>query len=204
MSDPNESEIDRFRSMVAPELLSGLDMLPSFEWTSEVLAQVRAIDFRELPAPELSAPQASVHREERFIPAAGGAPDIRVLIYRPADSPRAPQPAFFHVHGGGYITGAPEINDVYSRSFSCEQRCVVASVDYRLAPETRYPGSLEDCYAALEWLHRNADELSVDRYPHRDRRRKLRGWTCGSACNSRPRSGRGTPMFSAARLADAR
>jgi acetyl esterase/lipase len=163
VSDRSESETDRFRRMVAPELLSGLDTLPSFEWTSEVLAQVRAIDFRQMPLPELSAPQASVHREERFIPAPGSAPDVRVLIYRPLNSPQAPQPAFFHVHGGGYITGAPEINEVYNRSFSCEQGCVVVSVDYRLAPETQYPGSLEDCYAALEWLYRQADELSVDR-----------------------------------------
>jgi acetyl esterase/lipase len=158
-----ENEIDQFRRMVAPELRPGLDALPSFEWTNEVLAQVRAIDFRQLPAPELSAGQASVHREERFLPARGGAPDVRVLIYKPPVSTPAPQPAFLHVHGGGYITGAPEINESYNRSFSNEQSCLVVSVDYRLAPETRYPESLEDCYAALAWIDQHADELNVDR-----------------------------------------
>jgi triacylglycerol lipase len=149
--------------MVAPELLAGLDALPSLEWTNEVLAQVRAMDFRQMPGPELSARQASVHREERFVPAFREAPDVRVLIYRPPISQHGPQPAFLHIHGGGYIMGAPEMNEVYSRSFSSEQGCVVVSVDYRLAPETQYPGSLEDCYASLEWLYRHADELGVDR-----------------------------------------
>ena len=162
MSD-RENEIDQFRRMVAPELRPGLDALPSFEWTNEVLAQVRAIDFRQLPAPQLSTGQASVHREERFLPACGGAPGVRVLIYKPPVPAQAPQPAFLHVHGGGYITGAPEINETYNRSFSSEQSCLVVSVDYRLAPETRYPGSLEDCYAALAWIDQHADELNVDR-----------------------------------------
>ena len=163
MSDRHAYETEKFRRMVAPELLSGLDTLPSFEWTNEVLAQVRSIDFRQMPAPELSARQATVYREERFIPAPAGAPSVRVLIYRPPGSAQAPQPAFLHIHGGGYFTGAPELNEIYNRSFSSDQGCVVVSVDYRLAPETRYPGSLEDCYAALEWLYRHADELSVDR-----------------------------------------
>jgi triacylglycerol lipase len=59
--------------------------------------------------------------------------------------------------------GAPELNDIYNRSFASEQSCVVVSVDYRLAPETRHPGALEDCYAALEWVYRRAAELGVDR-----------------------------------------
>ena len=163
MADAHEHETDRFRRMVASELLPGLEALPSFDWTNEVLAQIRSIDFRRMPVPELPPRQASVHREERFIPAPAGAPDIRILIYRPPNAPQSAYPAFLHIHGGGYFTGAPEINEVYNRSFSSEQSCVVVSVDYRLAPETRYPGSLEDCYAALEWLYRHADELSVDR-----------------------------------------
>jgi len=163
MSDHPECQTDRFRRMVAPELLSGLDTFPSFEWNTEVLARIRSIDLRQMPVPELSIRQASVQREERFIPARAGAPDVRVLIYRPSDSPQNAQPAFLHIHGGGFFTGVPEINEVHNRSFSSEQDCVVVSVDYRLAPETRYPGSLEDCYAALEWLYGQADELSVDR-----------------------------------------
>jgi acetyl esterase/lipase len=159
----DDSKVSRLRAMVAPELLAGLDALPSFEWSDDVMAQVRSFDMRQMPMPQLSAEQASVRREERFIRGPAGAPDVRILIYSPPDSAQAPRPAFFHVHGGGYIMGAPEMNEAYSRSICFEQRCMVLSVDYRLAPESRYPDSLEDCYAALQWMYRHAPELSVDR-----------------------------------------
>jgi triacylglycerol lipase len=147
--------------MVAPELRAGLDTLPDFDWNDEVLGQVRAFDMRNMPMPGLSPQQASVVREERFIPGPPGAPDVRVLIYRRPEA-RSSRPVFFHAHGGGFITGAPEINESHSRSISSELDCVVVSVDYRLAPETRYPDSLEDCYAALQWTYGHADELGSD------------------------------------------
>jgi acetyl esterase/lipase len=157
-----EQQVDPYRRMVAVELRAALETLPSFEWTDEILAQTRALDFRQMPMPALSAAQESVRCEERFIPGPPGAPDVRILIYWPSDSVLAPRPAYVHVHGGGYIMGAPEMNDAFSRSTAFEHRCVVVSVDYRLAPETRYPGSLEDCYAALLWVHRQAKELNID------------------------------------------
>ena len=159
---PDNSNKEPFRRMVAPELRSALDTFPSFEWTDEMLAQMRTFDPRQMRVPALSASQKSVRREERIIPGATGSPDVRVLIYRPAEDDQGPQPVYVHIHGGGYIMGAPEMNDAFSRSFAYEQRCVVVSIDYRLAPETRYPGSLEDCYAALLWTHRQARELSID------------------------------------------
>jgi triacylglycerol lipase len=158
----DDQQLAAFRRRIAPELLAGLDALPSFEWTDDVLAQLRSIDLRQMSMPELSAQQSTVRREERHIPGPAGAPDVRVLIYRPPDRASQPQPVFLHIHGGGYITGAPEINDAMSRGIAHEQGCVVVSVDYRLAPETRYPGSLEDCYAALQWVHGRAGELHVD------------------------------------------
>jgi acetyl esterase/lipase len=159
---PENRQKESFRRMVAPELRAGLETLPSFDWTDEALAQVRSFNFQQMPLPPLSDAQQRVHREERFISGPSGAPEVRVLIYRSADAARSLQPAYVHVHGGGYIMGAPEMNDASSRSIAYEQRCVVVSVDYRLAPESRYPESLEDCYAALLWVHRQAHELNVD------------------------------------------
>lgn len=159
----DDPKLDRFRAMVAPELRAGLDALPSFEWSDDALAQVRAFDMRRMPAAELSSEQLSVRREERFVAGSAGAPDVRVLIYSPPGAPEKARPVFFHIHGGGYIIGIPEMNDAHSRSICIEQQCVVVSVDYRLAPETRYPGSLEDCYAALKWVCAYATELGIDR-----------------------------------------
>jgi acetyl esterase/lipase len=162
-NQPDGSKGDRFREMIAPELRPGLDALPSFEWNENALAQVRSFDMRQMPAAELSTQQASVQCEERFVPGPEGAPEVRVLIYRPPGPMEGARPVFFHLHGGGYVIGVPEINDAQSRSISFEQRCLVISVDYRLAPETRYPGSLEDGYAALQWMYGHAAELGIDR-----------------------------------------
>jgi acetyl esterase/lipase len=76
--------------------------------------------------------------------------EVRVWLYRPA-SP-ADAPAVLWIHGGGYMIGSPGQDDQLCRRFSRELGAVVASVEYRLAPEHPYPEPLEDCYAALTWL----------------------------------------------------
>jgi acetyl esterase/lipase len=158
------------RRLVAPELLPMLDFLPSIDFNEQVLGAIRAgmggVDGPQRPP--LSPEQQAVACEQRFIPGPPGAPDVRVLVYTPPGPPKkagAPtmRPAYFHIHGGGYILGTPEINDGSNRSIAHELDCVVVSVDYRLAPETRFPGALEDCYAALTWLAAQAGQLGVDR-----------------------------------------
>ncbi len=111
--------------------------------------------------PPLSPDQRAVHQEQRFVPGPLGAPDLRVLIYTPPNGATRGG-AYLHMHGGGFVLGMPEINDASNRTMAVEQGCVVVSVAYRLAPETRHPGPLEDCYAALAWLHAHADALGVD------------------------------------------
>jgi acetyl esterase/lipase len=66
------------------------------------------------------------------------------------------------MHGGGYVSGSADAEDIRTRTMAAELGCVIVSVDYRLAPETPYPGPLEDCYAALRWLHASALELGVN------------------------------------------
>lgn len=152
------------RRLVASELLPGLDALPRFQLSEEVLPLIRngGGGREKMTPPPLSPEQRAVSCEQRFIKGAQGAPDVRVLLYTPAKA-SSPRPAYLHLHGGGYILGTPEINDGSNRMLAHELGCVVVSVDYRLAPETRFPGSLEDCYAALAWLHINAEQLGVDR-----------------------------------------
>jgi acetyl esterase/lipase len=88
--------------------------------------------------------------------------EIGVRVYRPAEP--GPRPAHLYIHGGGFWLGSPEERAIDAW---CRDRCrragvVVVAVDYRLAPEFPYPAGLEDCYAALTWLHRCAGELGVD------------------------------------------
>jgi acetyl esterase/lipase len=98
--------------------------------------------------------------EERLIPGAKGDPDVR--IYIAGATPGASKPAVLHLHGGGYVLQAAigsrrDIQDLVIR-----HDCVAITVDYRLAPETRFPGALNDNYAALRWLVQHSAELGVD------------------------------------------
>ena len=85
---------------------------------------------------------------------------IRVRIYRPHGS--GPFPLYLFIHGGGWCTGTVEERDGRCRAIAAGARCVVASVDYRLAPENAFPTPVEDCYSALEWLVDHADRLDLD------------------------------------------
>ena len=147
------------RHLIAPELAAALDYFPTLDFTD--LAVFRTgLDAQAMPPlpPELEV----VPREERFVPGLHGAPDVRVLLYTPPGAASGLRPAVLHIHGGGYVMGTPEINDGMNRLSVLELGCVVVSVDYRLAPETVWPGALEDCYAALLWLQAHAGELGVD------------------------------------------
>src|SRR5262249_20596699 len=114
-----------------------------------------------LPVPE-AAPNPNIEVTERFIPGPAGAPEVRVLVYRPTNL-AGPLPAILHIHGGGYIVGVPEMDDAYNRGYAADLGCVIVSVDYRLAPEHPFPAPLDDCYAALAWLYGEALALGVDR-----------------------------------------
>jgi len=70
--------------------------------------------------------------------------------------------AYLHIHGGGYVIGSADMTAPQSKAIAAALGCFVVSVDYRLAPETAFPGAVEDCYAALKWLHGQAAALGVD------------------------------------------
>jgi acetyl esterase/lipase len=99
---------------------------------------------------------------ERLIPGPKGAPDVRLFIVNgmPADQHR---PAILYIHGGGYV-GGKAADDIPSlQKLALDHGCAVISVEYRLAPETPFPGALEDNYAALKWLYANAQALGIAR-----------------------------------------
>ena len=96
--------------------------------------------------------------EDRNIPGPGG--EIPVRIYTPAGS--GPFPILVWFHGGGWGLGDLEQADGVSRHLTVGAGCVVVSVDYRLAPETKFPGPADDCYAATEWASENAASINGD------------------------------------------
>jgi acetyl esterase len=96
--------------------------------------------------------------DDRTIP--GPAGPIRIRVYRPSGSGPLPLVVFFH--GGGWTIGDIDTHDGTSRILSRRTGAVVVSVDYRLAPEHRFPAALDDCQAAVTWVAAHADELGGD------------------------------------------
>jgi acetyl esterase len=110
----------------------------------------------------MAAPKVDVHSiEDRNIAGPGG--DLPIRIYR--TGPRLAgetQAATMFFHGGGMYLGDLETHDHVCRYLCKQARLVVIAVDYRLAPEHKFPAALEDCYAALSWATENAAELGID------------------------------------------
>ncbi len=100
-----------------------------------------------------------IHRvEERRIAGPGG--DIPLRLYWPNDDKELPLLMWFH--GGGWVLGGLENSDLHCRQLANQAGCCVVSVDYRLAPETPYPGAIDDCMAATVWARKAAAELGMD------------------------------------------
>ena len=143
------------RHLVDPEILPLLEG-PAFELSVETLPEIRAhpmFDGSEVPEPPFPVSDA-------FAPVEGG-PDVRMVVMNPP-SDQAARAAILHIHGGGMVVGTPDNAKVDKPFLALAHDCVVVSVDYRLCPETPFPGPQEDCYAALLWLVDNAERLAVD------------------------------------------
>jgi acetyl esterase/lipase len=100
---------------------------------------------------------------ERAVPGPAGAPDISLLVCLPAGAaPACPTPALYTIHSGGMILGNYRADAASMLGFAQEVGAAVISVKYRLAPETRHPGPVEDCYAGLLWTAAHLAELNID------------------------------------------
>jgi acetyl esterase/lipase len=107
-----------------------------------------------------SPPLDDVMHEARVIPVGKPHPDVTIYVINA--KPGSSRPAILHTHGGGYVLGSAK-SDIRRLQELCKLLdCVAVSVEYRLAPETTYAGSIEDNYAGLKWLHANAAALGAD------------------------------------------
>ena len=148
------------KPLIDPELVAGLEAFPTFELSAEALPALRAM-FGEPMTPKPPVTDKPVTVASVNIPGPEGAPEVRVLTYRPSTL-EGVSPALLHIHGGGYIVGTPDMLDAEHREMAVDLGCSIFSVAYRLAPETPFPGAVEDCYATLRWLVKNAAGLGID------------------------------------------
>ena len=141
------------RDQLHPDLAAAIAQFPFEHVTAELLPSLRGA----FPAvPGLSD---AVARHDHEVP---GEPPVPVRVHRPVAADDS-LPCVYSIHGGGYVLGSYVMDDPYFDDLCPRLGLVGVSVEYRLAPDTPYPGPLEDCYRGLRWTYDNAAELGIDR-----------------------------------------
>ena len=143
-----------------------------------------------VPSPSGAFPKHEVYAvDDRTVP--GPAGEIPVRVFRPSAGPGLP--VIMWLHGGGWVTGSLDTHDQLCRQLCDDAGAIVVSVDYRLAPETKFPGAVDDSVAAWKWITANAVSLGGDpgasRSPATGRAAISRPWSRwlrGPSISSRP------------------
>ncbi len=144
-----------------PELLPLVEMLPASDFGD--VARSRAGLAALLAPMNAGVDTSDLIVEDREVPGPEGAPAVPVRVYAPAGAaPADGRPALLDIHGGGFVVGDIDMEHGFAAAAARRLGAVIVVVEYRLAPEHPYPAGLEDCYAALVWLHDHAADLGVD------------------------------------------
>lgn len=147
---------------VAPELQAPARMALGFSKMMGTIDEAMVLASRKrgvgpTPAPRLT----DVPVTEHMIPGPKGAPAVKLFVINAKAG--TSRPGILHTHGGGFILGTAETDVRRLQGLARELDCVIVTVEYRLAPETDYTGSIEDNYAGLRWMYDKAAELGLDR-----------------------------------------
>jgi acetyl esterase/lipase len=147
-----------------PELEAALAKMgrpPSL--TLEMVMAQRANPPAKPSIEEVLSTRPSVAHIERQIPASNDShPEIIISIFGPKTASATPRPCMYYIHGGGMIKGDRFHHIEFALNVVEECDVICTSVEYRLAPEHPYPAGLDDCFAGLEWVYKNAKELGID------------------------------------------
>ena len=140
-------------AVLDPELVPLAAMAPVLSLSEESLAAMRA--------QPLGAGVPLSDAVERTDHVVSAEPRVVVRVHRPKDV-EGPLPLVYSIHGGGYVLGSYEMDDTKFDRWCVEHGCIGVSVEYRLAPETPFPGPLDDCFAGLAWAWASRAELGID------------------------------------------
>jgi acetyl esterase/lipase len=142
-----------------PELAVIVPHLPSTSLEDIQGARAWMESFGENAPP---ADESGLEISDHLAPGYEGAPDVLVRVYRPTGA-AGPLPAILDIHGGGFVLGNIDRSHAGCCAMARNVGAVVATVEYRLAPEHPFPAAIHDCFAALVWFAAKADDLGVDR-----------------------------------------
>jgi acetyl esterase/lipase len=143
-----------------PELAPFVELIPRSDFSD---IEASRANLASLIAPlNAGVDTAGVTIDDREIPGPDGAPPVPVRIYSPAGADATARPALLDIHGGGFCSGSIDMEHAIAVRIVRDLGAVVVVVDYRLAPEHPFPAGVDDCYAALQWMHRDAPNLGID------------------------------------------
>lgn len=144
---------------IDPELSAILEYIPESDFSNPVAMRKNMRDMMNLFGSD--ADESGINIINTAIPGPADAPQVPLRIYRPTKLTDVTA-GLLYIHGGGFAVGDLDSEHSGVVSMCRELDIVIVSVDYRLAPENPYPAGLEDCYAALQWMHNEAAELGID------------------------------------------
>lgn len=142
-----------------PELAPWVAMISDLDLTRPAVARAE-MEAAAARRAELPLPAARV--SDHLVPAGLSRADVPVRVCTPVGPSSTLRPGVLFLHSGGFVLGSTTVADAWTRQLAAELDAVVVSVGYRLAPEHPYPAALEDSYAALEWMAKQAGEFGVD------------------------------------------
>jgi acetyl esterase len=143
-------QIEQVLKAMAEAKLRPIEAMTPQEAREQMEATARARKAEPLPVARV---------EERDIAGPGGT--LRLRLYWPQAA--GPLPAIVYYHGGGHVIGSLDTHDFVARNLCAGAGALVASVDYRMGPEHKFPAAVDDSFAALRWVHDHAAALGADR-----------------------------------------
>jgi len=148
---PLDPQIETILALIKQSGLPEVWQLTPDQGREQYLTRVRRLEVKQ-----------SIYRtQDRRIAGPGG--DIPIRVYWPREAKAGELfPVLLWLHGGGFVIGNLDTHDSACRMLAEQADCMVVAVDYRLAPECKFPGAVDDCHAVLRWLALHGSEISVD------------------------------------------
>jgi acetyl esterase/lipase len=157
-TNPASMTQEEIHARLNPDIREALAANPFPPISADTLLATRTSRYSQVNEADLST---AVARRSVMIPGPEGAPEISLRIHRPAEAV-GPLPCLYWMHGGGLVMGSSIQDDIRFDRWCVRHNFMAVSVEYRMAPETPYPGAIDDCYVGLRWVFANAEELEID------------------------------------------
>ncbi len=158
MTSPPGLTADEINARLDTDIAAALAAAPFPPVDADSLQATRTSRYSQVNVADLST---AVDRKSITIPGPDGAPEVLLRIHRPAGVV-GPLPCLVWMHGGGLVMGNSMQDDMRFDRWCVRHNIIAISIEYRLAPETPYPGPIEDCYAGIRWVSDHAEELGIN------------------------------------------